>query len=179
MGWVTIKLWFCLITGDNWFHFPPSTLTVLPHVRAATHLRLVNGLLIIEDRHPLEISSGSSIGGSGSSSSSSNHNRNSVNENAPVFGGNFVPRSSLREAQNNDLHGHGYLNRNRSHSLRSSRRLLKDGQQISTTTTTTTTTTVQSNFIAKIIPPPTIEATRDAPVESSVASHVKTTSGEL
>lgn len=93
---------------------------MIEYSEAATQLRLVNGLLIIEDSHPLEVSS-SSRGGQNFSSGSI--------------------RAALREGRNHDLHGHGYLNR--AASLRSSstnsRRLLKDGQIASTVTTTTTT----------------------------------------
>lgn len=109
-------------------------LTVHQHVEAATQLRLVNGLVIIEDRHPLEVSSSSSI----SSSSRSSQDIAAVAAN----------RDGIWETRDNDLHGHGYLNRNRLRvSSRSSRRLLKDAQG----STTTTTTTVRNSFIDGIV----------------------------
>lgn len=113
-------------------------LTVHQHVEAATQLRLVNGLVIIEDRHPLEVSSSSS---SITSSSRSSQDIAAIAAN----------RDGIWETRDNDLHGHGYLNRNRLRaSSRSSRRLLKDAQG-STTTTTTTTTTVRNSFIDGIV----------------------------
>lgn len=128
---------------------------MLKHVQAATQLRLVNGLLIIEDRHPLEVSS---------SSSSRNHD---------ITLSSGSRSSSQWETHDNDLHGHGYLNRNRP-SLRSSRRLLKDGQR-------SATTTVTNSFISGSVQEehPTQIAVKEKSIDESTSPVLETVTGEF
>lgn len=141
-------------------------------VQAATQLRLVNGLLIIEDRHPLEVSSSQSSRATVSSSPINSSGSQSINNSTGS-------RSALRESRDNDLHGHGILNRNRSNAVRSSRRLLKDAQG----STTSTTTTVRTYFIERIVEedPPAASATivvRDNSIDESKIIVEESNSGE-